>query len=210
MAGTGARALPLTCLAISILALCTAGGAPTPAAADGPRAVDHRPNFEWRLGLLYHEDSRFKRAFGTQDTAREGGLFDLNAEILFGRPAWHFDNPLVHHLLTPRFRLGTSINLGEGTNQLSAGLAWDFYVTGKTFIEGSFGIAVHDGYTGSDPLHGGRLLGCSPLARQSLTLGRDITQRVRIMFTTEHLDNFELCRENAGLTNLGVRIGFRR
>ena len=29
------------------------------------------------------------------------------------------------------------------------------------------------------------------------------------MTTIEHLDNFDLCDQNAGLSNLGVRLGYR-
>ena len=164
---------------------------------------------EIRGGILYHEDSRLRRLLFNQSKPREDGLIDINAEILFWRPQWHFDNPIVNFALTPRLRAGTSINTGRGTSQASIGLAWDYYLTSDIFVEASFDIAIHNGHTGRIPEVGHRPLGCNPLFRQSFTVGKDITERWRLMLTIEHLDNFELCDQNAGLSNLGVRLGYR-
>jgi lipid A 3-O-deacylase len=171
---------------------------------------------EVRGGLMYHEDSRLRRVFFNQDKPREHGPVDVNFEVLFARPQWHFDNWLVNFLLTPRPRIGASINTGRGTSQASAGFAWDVYIWRNVFYEASLDIAIHNGWT-DDPLPAGsivppdnlRALGCSPIFRQSLSLGVDITQNWRVMGTFEHLDNFGLCRDNQMLSNLGLRVGYR-
>ena len=181
------------------------------ASAAGESSPVQEPSFvsEIRAGVLYHEDSRLRRLLFNQDKPREDGIIDINAEVLFGRPQWHFDNPFVNFALRPRLRAGTSINTGRGTSQASLGLAWDYYITNDIFVEASFDVAVHNGHTGKIPQLGHRPLGCNPLFRQSFSVGKDITERWRLMFTIEHLDNFEICDQNAGLSNLGVRIGYR-
>lgn len=169
------------------------------------------PSFfsEVRAGVLYHEDSRLRRLLFNQNKPREDGIIDINAEVFFSRPQWQFDNRFVNFLLTPRPRIGTSINTGSGTSQVSAGFAWDYYITKDIFLEGTLDIAFHNGHTGPIPNFAQRPLGCNPLARQSVSLGKDIDAHWRVMITLEHLDNFDLCDQNAGLSNLGIRVGYR-
>jgi lipid A 3-O-deacylase len=164
-----------------------------------------------RGGVMYHEDSRLRRLLFNQDKAREHGIIDVNGEVLFARPQWHFDNRFLNFLLTPRPRIGASINTGRGTSQASFGFAWDIYIWKNWFWEASLDIAFHNGWTDhlTLPTDNLRALGCSPLLRQSLSLGFDITEHWRVMGTFEHLDNFGLCRDNQGLSNLGLRIGYR-
>lgn len=165
-------------------------------------------NHEFRFGLLYHEDSRFKRVMGLQNDSREGSVLDANFEILFRLWRKNTGRPLLDAALSPRVRAGASINFDDGTSHASVGLAWDHYLTDRVFVESALSIAVHDGNTGSMPWKG-RMLGCSPLAHQSLSIGTDVGDRWRVMATVEHLDNFDLCHENAGLTNIGFRAGRR-
>jgi len=164
---------------------------------------------ELRGGVFYHEDSRLKRLFMNSDEAREGGVVDLNFEVLFARPHWRFGNPIVDFALRPRPHVGATVNLGGGTSDAYFGLVWDLYIFKKIFIEGSLDGAVHNGNTGMYSPGGRRELGCNPLFRQSISVGADITRNWRVMFTLEHLENFELCHENAGLSNLGIRFGYR-
>jgi hypothetical protein len=52
-------------------------------------------------------------------------------------------------------------------------------------------------------------LGCHVLFRESASIGFDVTETWRIMGTVEHHSNAGLCDENRGLTNAGVRIGYK-
>ena len=179
--------------------------APVQAPAQTPAFIS-----EIRAGLMYHEDSRLRRIFFNQDKLREDGIIDVNGEVLFARLPWHFDNWFLNFVLTPRPRIGASINTGHGTSQVSAGFAWDIYIWKKVFYEGTLDIAFHNGWTADAwPINNLRALGCSPLFRQSLSLGVEITENWRVMGTFEHLDNFGLCPTNQGLSNLGVRVGYR-
>src|SRR5205814_2290979 len=104
---------------------------------------------EIRGGVLYHEDSRLKRLFGIEDKSREHGIVDINGEVLFRRPQWHFDNAILQFFLTPRLHIGTSINTGRGTSQASAGFAWNIYIYQTYFFEATFDLAFHNGFTGT-------------------------------------------------------------
>ena len=51
-------------------------------------------------------------------------------------------------------------------------------------------------------------LGCSPLFRESASVGYRFTPSWSIMATIEHLSNAGICAQNRGLTNVGVRLGY--
>jgi lipid A 3-O-deacylase len=171
---------------------------------------------EVRGGVMYHEDSRLRRVFFNQSKPREDGIFDINGEVLFAPLPFHSDNWFLNFLLTPRPRIGTSINIGNGTSQASAGLAWNVTIWKNIFWgwnlfwEGSLDVAIHNGWTDpTPPPNHLRGLGCSPIFRQSLSMGFEIDKNWRVMGTFEHLDNFGLCQDNQMLSNLGLRVGYR-
>lgn len=204
LCGIGVPGAPAVLLAVLLMA----GGVPSALAGDIVRD-DLSFVSEIRIGALYHEDSRLKRLFG-DDEPREGSVLDVTAEILFREPQWHFENDLLDILLTPRFRIGGTLNPGGGTSHVSAGLAWDAYLTRTIFAEATFDLAVHDGNVDGDEAEPGeRKLGCRALFRQSFAFGKDFGEHWRILAMVEHLDNFGLCDENAGLTNIGAKLGYR-
>lgn len=164
---------------------------------------------EVRAGILYHEDSRVKRLIAGSSKGRESGFLDIQFEMLSTRPGWRHDNSLVDFLLRPRLQAGATLNLGGGTSLAFLGLAWDHTFYKSLFIEGSFGGALHDGSRSNVPKPGKRNLGCNPLFRQGLSLGLNVTDHWRVMASVEHFDNFGLCDQNAGLTNIGLRAGYR-
>lgn len=131
----------------------------------------------------------------------------INAEFLFGRSNYVYSNPIADVFLRPRPHIGFSISADEGgTNQVYAGLTWEVKLTDRLFVEASFGGTLHDGPI--DP-NDGDSYGCSLLFRESASIGYNITQNVRIMATVDHMSNASLCDRNNGLTNAGVRLGYR-
>ena len=52
-------------------------------------------------------------------------------------------------------------------------------------------------------------LGCHVLFHETATIGFNITENWRVMGTIEHSSNAGLCDFNRGLTNAGVRIGYK-
>ena len=137
----------------------------------------------------------------------EKGSADINAEFLaklpFAAPSggWSF--------LIPRVHVGGMLNTAGRTSHVYAGFTWTYDITRAIFAEASFGGAFHNGYTGDAPRYHENSLGCSPLFRESASLGYRLTENWSVMATIEHMSNAGLCKQNRGLTNVGARIGYR-
>lgn len=149
---------------------------------------------ELRIGVMDHDTN----LFGNNE---EDGT-DVNLEILFDSPDW------LAWAGAPRPQLGGTINFEGNTSFGYGGLAWDWNFWNPFFVEGSLGIAVHNGETGKVPV-GAKELGCRWNFHESASLGVNITDNHRVMATVEHISNASICSENEGLTNVGVRYGYR-
>ncbi len=149
--------------------------------------------------------------FGIYATNLDGadnidGDIAVNGELLFGRFRPDYSDPVRQFLLNPRPHVGFSINPEGEVSQLYAGLTWDYHLTDRLFVEGHFGGAVHDGPTDKNNTDS---LGCPLLFHESAGVGVELTERLRVIATVEHSSNAGLCSENQGLTNAGVRLGYR-
>ena len=139
----------------------------------------------------------------------EKGSANVTGEILFQKPFTTAD--LFTSYFIPRPHLGGSINFRGDTSFAYAGLTWTVDITPRFFVEASFGGAVHNGNTDSNPAFippDRNALGCSPTFRESGSVGFRFTQNWSIMATIEHLSNAGICAQNRGLTNVGARIGY--
>jgi hypothetical protein len=139
----------------------------------------------------------------------EEGSANLTGEILFAKPFTTSD--LFTSYFIPRPHLGGSINTQGATSFAYAGLTWTFDLTPAIFVEGSVGGAVHDGDRHSNPAFvrsNPDALGCSPLFRESGSVGVRLSANWSVMATVEHLSNLGLCSQNRGLTNVGARVGY--
>ncbi len=154
--------------------------------------------------------SEFRFGFSAQDPwGPEGrdGSANLTGEILFSKPFTASD--LFTSYFIPRPHLGGSLNFDDRTSFAYAGLSWTFDVTPGLFVEGSLGGAVHNGKKEVfDPLSDRQALGCSPLFRESGSVGVRLSANWSVMATIEHLSNGGACSENRGLTNVGARVGY--
>ena len=173
-------------------------------AADANRlpvpVIPGKPNFfsEVRVGGFAHDPY-----------SPEGGSVDFNGEILFAKPFTAAD--LFSSYFIPRPHLGTTLNFSGRTSMIYAGLTWTYDVTPWLFVEGSFGGAVHDGNTQSNRAlvaADQNALGCSPLFRESVSVGVRLSANWSVMGTVEHASNAGLCTLNRGLTNFGARLGY--
>ncbi|WP_112662341.1 acyloxyacyl hydrolase [Microvirga flavescens] len=132
---------------------------------------------------------------------------NLTGEILFAKPFTASD--LFTSYFVPRPHVGGSVNFQGYTNFAYAGLTWTVDITPSFFVEGSLGGAVHNGdrnhfYTPPDR----SALGCSPLFRESGSVGVRLAANWSLMATVEHLSNGGSCADNRGLTNIGARVGY--
>jgi hypothetical protein len=159
-------------------------------------AQDHPLFSEYRIGVLAAD---LEPGGGSDD----GVAVSLELLTPYRGDAQH---SLIEHMLNPRFHVGALVHTDEGVNQAYAGLTWDYYFTSSLFIETSFGAAVHDGETASNSADS---YGCTLNFRESISIGADVTESISIMATVDHMSNADLCDENQGLTNAGVRVGYR-
>jgi lipid A 3-O-deacylase len=131
----------------------------------------------------------------------------VTGEVLFSKPFTPAD--LFTSYFVPRPHVGGSINFDGNTNFAYAGLTWTVDVTSRVFVEGSLGGAVHDGNTNPFYTPPDRTaLGCSPLFRESGSVGVRLGANWSVMATVEHLSNQGTCSDNRGLTNVGARLGY--
>lgn len=176
-------------------AACAADLAPPTSPATAAAAYAVWPGYELRLGLFAHDP-----------WSPEKGSVDINAEALTPR-LLTMDNPSWRWIV-PRAHIGATVNTAGRTSSLYAGLTWTVDIGEKVFVEASFGGAVHNGKTGNVIYPDHNALGCSPLFRESASIGYRFTPAWSVMATVEHLSNGGLCTQNRGLTNAGVRVGY--
>jgi hypothetical protein len=162
---------------------------------------------ELRGGLYYHSVDHAgpgsNPLFGVIDATR--GV-DVNAEVLFSP----FDLGDFNFLGKFRPHVGATISTNGLESMIYAGLSWTFHpFDGPVFIEGTFGGSINNGLaTGAVPP--ARNLGCATLFRESASLGVDINEHADLMLTVEHASHAGLCGpQNEGLTNIGLRFGYR-
>jgi hypothetical protein len=129
----------------------------------------------------------------------------FNFEVLGGRFPGGYDNPFLNFLLTPRPDIGTTI-ASHGTDEFYWGVTWDVKLFGPLFVEGTFGGAANDGP--ADKL-GYPSYGCTLNFREGASLGWELSENWRVLGIIDHMSNANLCDHNRGLTNAGIRVGYR-
>ena len=135
------------------------------------------------------------------------GQAAINVELLTDHLGESENASIFERLLHPRLHLGATLNPDSGgVNQANAGLTWDYPLSNSLFVETSFGTALHDGGTSGSNSDS---YGCTLQFRESLSLGVSFNEHLRVMATVDHMSNAGLCDENQGLTNAGVRLGYR-
>jgi lipid A 3-O-deacylase len=148
---------------------------------------------------------------------REHGA-DLNAEAIFASPvpgaALTDVAPGWRWLLRPAPDIGIEANTNGYTSQVYVGLTWtaDLDTGGvlwpdhAVFVAIGIGPAFNNGHVHTT--EGNRLsLGSNVLFHPSLEVGYRITQVWSLSVYFDHSSNGGLARDNAGLDNLGVRLG---
>jgi hypothetical protein len=139
----------------------------------------------------------------------EGAPVDVSVEVLSSTlPLWNTTNPWISWFFNPRLSAGGMINTEGKTSYGFLGFAWRIPIYQKFFFEGEFGGAVND-----SPMHPeeGRVdMGCRFTFRESAGLGYQFTDKIDIITSIEHVSHATFCTHiNPGLTQLGVRIGYK-
>ena len=190
--------------AITLLLLCSPVRAEEEYSPWRAFAID-----EIRLGGMTHNlDVRNHKSGLTYTITREDGV-DVNAEVLFATPWRPYENPILDFLLRPRHVLGATVNTQGDTSQVYFGAAWTLPLFNIFFVESMFGGAYHDGPITSPGPRYVEAYGCRVNFHESGSFGVKLGENWRIMATIEHMSNARLCEPNAGLTNAGVRLGYK-
>jgi lipid A 3-O-deacylase len=157
-------------------------------------------------GYSFIDEARFGVLAANLEGGSHGGDYTINGELLFPHLGHgSYGDPIRDYFFNPRVHVGASISPG-GVNQLYAGLTWDHHLTDRIFFETSFGGAIHDGETSGNDPDG---YGCAVNFRESASVGVELDEHWRVMATVDHMSNAGLCDGNQGLTNAGVRLGYR-
>jgi len=171
--------------------------AASPDAGAGPASVMETSARlpEVRIGLSVHDVGGL-----WSGTRRESGL-DMTAEVILKRP--HI--PFLGGDVFPNF--GVSVNSGDDTGSLYAGLIWEY--ASRTGIFGGLGLgaALHNGELETADRHK-KQLGSSVLFRIPVELGYNLSRRQRLSILFVHLSNAYLAYPNEGLDTIGIRYGY--
>jgi lipid A 3-O-deacylase len=156
---------------------------------------------EVKLGVLAHD-------VGFLGDSIEGGA-DLMGEVLFKSP------DLLRIIGSPRPAVGVSVNTAGDTSYIYGDLSWTarlWHPSGDLetgpYVLGAVGGAVHDGRldTATDDE---KALGSRVLFHLAVGLGYQLTRVTSVEAYFDHLSNADLASHNAGLNNVGVRVGFK-
>jgi len=192
------RAASIVGMGLLIAATTALGAVASEARRPVPPPALPKPSFlsEFRIGL------------SAQDLwGPEEGSGNVVGEMVFAKPFTAAD--LFTSYFIPRPHFGGSLNFDGRTSFAYAGLTWTVDVAPRVFLEGSLGGAVHDGRTSPSVASAENdSLGCSPLFRESGSVGVRLSSAWSLMATVEHLSSGGLCSQNKGLTNFGARLGY--
>ena len=127
---------------------------------------------------------------------------DINGELLFRSPG------LFDLIGAPRPHLGGSVNSSGATSYGYAGLTWTATFWSSVFASLGLGGAVHNGQLDEPAAHR-KELGSRALFHEELDLGVRFASRYSLSLFIDHLSDADLTRHNAGLTNIGLRTGYK-
>jgi len=160
---------------------------------------------EIRAGIFAHKVTGGFLPFDPDRWIGLGQVEDINLEILFSSP----DDEFFRWMGSPRPRLGASFNIKGVESMVNLGLTWQVGVFDTPlFVEGTLGAALHNGALSgvSAPLSN---FGCPVGFYSAASVGVNVGEKVTILLTYEHISNLRLCSPNEGLSNLGVRFGYK-
>lgn len=159
---------------------------------------------ELRIGLHAHRVHHAALPFlvGEWDVSR---VEDISFDVLFASP----DLDVFRWVGAPRPELGATMSLGGREHIAHAGLTWQLPLfETPLYLEGSFGAAIHSGHLTGAPA-GEYNFGCRVNFYERFGVGMNVTQNVTATLTYEHTSNNGWCEANDGLSNFGLRVGWK-
>lgn len=159
---------------------------------------------ELRIGLNAHDVHHAALPFlvGEWDTSR---VEDVSFDVLFTSP----DIDAFRWIGAPRPEIGATLNLAGRDSLVHANLTWQLPVFDTPFyLEAALGAAIHDGaLTGAEP--GRKNFGCRVNFYERWGVGAHLSENATATLTYEHTSNNDWCEANEGLSNVGLRLGWK-
>lgn len=179
------------------------------AAVAGPAMAqdDTNPLSEIRAGVMAH-DAYPVWLPTTPSDFRFDQIEDLGFDLLFDSP----DIDAFRWLGSPRPNLGATVNFDGQESEMHLGLTWQAHLfDSPVYVEGTFGGAIHNGILAGTWGGDGTLRpqGCRVGFYSGIGLGMDITKNMTATLVYEHMSNADLCDYNFGLSNAGIKIGYK-
>ena len=157
---------------------------------------------EFRAGVLAHSVDDVGPNGESMNFTRP---VDINFEALFKTP----ELDVFYWIGSPRPTVGANINTGGLESFVRLGLTWHLPIFDTPFyLEGQFGGTLHNGAL-KTAVWPARPLGCSLMFYESAGVGVNIGDNLSVTGVIEHSSTANICTPNRGLTNLGVKIGYR-
>jgi lipid A 3-O-deacylase len=146
---------------------------------------------EIRIGLMQHDlGGNFKQRYEKGQNLIAEYIFNEEYKFLYGLP-----------------HIGTSINSKGYTSSVYTGLTWRYQFLEVMFAEITFGGAVNNGETKKDKKR--RSIGSNLIFRESFSLGVNLAANHSLSLMIDHMSNADLAPPNPGLTDVGIRYGYR-
>ena len=135
----------------------------------------------------------------------------FNGEAVFSSPRF------LSILGSPRPIVGATVATdSDATSQAYAGLDWKIDFTSRWFVTGGIGATIHNGETDryDAAVDAARVsntvfYGCRVLFRVAGDVGYRLTDHLSASFHWNHISNADLCSDNEGLDQMGLRLGVR-
>ncbi len=160
---------------------------------------------ELRFGIHAHDVSYI--LFAKPWEYKLDQIEDISFDVLFKSP----DIEAFRWIGSPRPDLGVTLNLDGQDSLLHLSLTWQLPIFDTPFyLEGAFGGAVHNGYltNSPDPTRYANF-GCRLNFYERYGVGAHLSDSVTATLTYEHTSNNGWCDMNQGLSNVGVRVGWK-
>ena len=159
---------------------------------------------ELRIGLHAHNVHHTALPFNVSswDLRR---VEDISFDVLFTSP----DFDVFRWLGSPRPEIGTTINFNGRDSLVLAYLTWQLAVfETPIYLEAGLGAAIHDGaLTGAAP--GRQNFGCRVNFYERWGVGMHVGDNATATLTYEHMSNNDWCVANEGVSNFGLRLGWK-
>jgi len=103
--------------------------------------------------------------------------------------------------------IGASINNKGYTSNLYTGLTWHADLGSSFLLDASLGISINNAEKKISKKRRG--LGSNLLFRESLSLGYKFSEIHSISIMIDHISSADIAKPNPGLTDIGIRYGYK-